>query len=175
MATRLAIFRTQLGWFGLSGRAGVVETLWMGHADADEVRDRASRTLTDGWDEGRWSPELQQRLIDYARGAVDDFRDVRIADRGATEFQRRVIRELRRIGYGRTVSYGELAELAGAPRAARAVGTVMKHNHTPLLVPCHRVIAAAGKLGGFSAPQGVSLKRQLLELEARGVAGQPPR
>lgn len=166
MTPNLAIFRTQLGWFGLLGRDRTLERLFIGHASADEVRERVAGDLTDGWVESRWWPELQQRLTEYGRGAADDFRDVKIIQNGRTGFQQRVIRELRKIGYGRTVSYGELAALAGAPRAARAVGAAMKRNIAPLIVPCHRVIASGGKLGGYSAPQGLSLKRRLLELES---------
>lgn len=165
MTPALAIFRTRLGWFGLVGADDTVGRLLIGHASADEVRARAVSLLSEGWREARWWPELQQRLIDYASGRPDGFQDVRIAQPQRTTFQQRVIRELRKIGYGRTVSYGELTELAGAPRAARAVGTTMKQNHVPLIVPCHRVIASGGKLGGYSAPQGLSLKQRLLELE----------
>ncbi len=59
-----------------------------------------------------------------------------------------------------------MAAAAGSPGAARAVGQVMRSNRTPLLVPCHRVVAAGGKIGGFSAPQGLVMKRRLLELES---------
>ena len=102
-------------------------------------------------------PELRGRLTDYAAGAADDFRDIEVATEGLTPFGRRVVQALRRIGYGGRISYGELAAKAGAPGAARAVGSVMSHNRVPLIIPCHRVIAAGGKLGGFSAPQGLSL------------------
>jgi len=73
-----------------------------------------------------------------------------------------------RIPHGTTLSYGELAALAGSPKAARAAGTVMKNNSTPLIIPCHRVVAASG-LGGFNNPRGVSMKIKLLKLE--GVQG----
>ena len=86
-----------------------------------------------------------------------------------TAFQESVVLAIRAVGYGQTVSYGELAELAGYPRAARAVGTVMSTNPFPILIPCHRVVASGGKLGGYSAPQGLSLKESLLAMEAEGV------
>ena len=70
-----------------------------------------------------------------------------------------------------TRSYGEVAAAAGSPGAARAVGQVMAANRTPLIVPCHRVLAAGGKIGGFSAPQGLALKRRLLALESGEGAG----
>ncbi len=75
--------------------------------------------------------------------------------------------QLRQVGYGETVSYGELAERSGSPRAARAVGTVMATNRIPLILPCHRVLGSAGRIGGFSAPQGIDLKRRMLDLEGR--------
>lgn len=82
----------------------------------------------------------------------------------ATPFQRRVIAIVRRIPRGRVATYGDVAELAGAPRAARAVGTVMRECRDPS-VPCHRVIGAGGALGGF----GGSLQLKRDRLRAEGV------
>jgi O-6-methylguanine DNA methyltransferase len=83
---------------------------------------------------------------------------------GVPAFQRRVLQALRRVPYGRTITYGQLAARAGRPRAARAVGQAMAHNPVPLIVPCHRVVASGGGLGGFGG--GLALKRRLLALEA---------
>jgi len=85
---------------------------------------------------------------------------------GTPPFHRKVLAAARRIPYGRTVTYGELARLAGNPRAARAVGQAMAHNPVALIVPCHRVVAAGGGLGGFGG--GLALKRRLLALEGAG-------
>ncbi len=82
-----------------------------------------------------------------------------------TAFQRAVIDHCRRIPRGEVLTYGQLAERAGYPRSARAVGNVMATNRVPLIVPCHRVVGAGGNLGGFSAPQGLQMKRRLLRLE----------
>ena len=79
-----------------------------------------------------------------------------------------MIHQCRLIPYGQVLTYGELAERAGSPRAARAVGNVMRTNRFPLIVPCHRVVGAAGALGGYSAPTGLKMKRRLLRLEAAG-------
>jgi methylated-DNA-[protein]-cysteine S-methyltransferase len=80
------------------------------------------------------------------------------------EFQRQVLTTLRkRVGPGKTISYGELAEAVGHPGAARAVGTVMAQNPVPIVVPCHRVLAAGGKLGGYGG--GLEMKHGLLQLE----------
>ena len=80
-------------------------------------------------------------------------------------FARRVVELCRRIPYGQTLTYGELAAQAGSPRAARAVGNVMRTNRCPLVVPCHRVVPSGSGLGGYSAPGGVRAKLRLLELE----------
>ena len=73
---------------------------------------------------------------------------------------------VREVGWGETVSYGELAEMAGRPRAARAVGTAMRSNPLPFVIPCHRVVAAGGRIGGYGGGRNaVELKRALLARE----------
>jgi len=80
----------------------------------------------------------------------------------------------RRVGWGETTTYGALAKALGAgPEAARDVGVAMAKNPVALIIPCHRVLAAGGKIGGFSAPGGAATKRRMLELE--GVRLEPPR
>lgn len=164
-----AIFPTAIGWFGVAGEGARVWRLVFGHSSAAQVR-AALRRECGPLTEADWCPRLRERLEAYAAGAADDFRDVEVEAPERTPFQRRVLRELRRVGFARTVTYGELAARCGAPRAARAVGTVMSKNRIPIILPCHRVVAAAGRLGGFSSPQGVAMKRRLLELEAGGGA-----
>lgn len=93
--------------------------------------------------------------------------DLTYADAG--RFPRRVLDALtREVPWGETVTYGELADMAGAPRAARAVGNVMAHNPVPIVIPCHRVVAASG-IGGYGAA-GVATKRALLAIEGVRVA-----
>lgn len=116
-----------------------------------------------------WIGRLQNRLQSFCAGAADDFRDVPVATLWSTEFQRAVVTALRAVPYGETTTYGDLAARVGRPGASRAVGTVMATNPVPLVVPCHRVLASGGKIGGFSAPTGLDLKRQLLEMEAAEV------
>jgi methylated-DNA-[protein]-cysteine S-methyltransferase len=84
----------------------------------------------------------------------------------AGEFERRVLDELARVPYGTVVSYGQLADMAGYPGAARAVGNVMRNNPFMIVIPCHRVIGADGSLRGYGGlGSGLSNKRWLLELE----------
>jgi len=98
---------------------------------------------------------------------------------GCSPFQRRVLETLaREVAYGETVSYGELAEMAGSPGAARAVGRAMATNPIPLVIPCHRVVAAGGRLGGYggvarggSSEPNLARKRALLAREGVTVRG----
>jgi methylated-DNA-[protein]-cysteine S-methyltransferase len=163
-AAQRAVFVTDLGWFGMTGYGRTVTGLTIGHASAEDARQKLAAAATAG--EADWYPELRQMLQQFAAGSRVDFRKVELALPPMTAFQQAVIEATRRIPYGRTVSYAELALKAGYPRAARAVGNVMRSNCVPILVPCHRVVASAGKLGGFSAPQGVDLKRRMLDMEA---------
>jgi methylated-DNA-[protein]-cysteine S-methyltransferase len=167
----VSFFSTDIGWFGLWGNEDGVAGLAIGHASAESVRKAFARRLPAElpiaeWTESDWNPELRRRLQEYALGAADDFRDVCVLLPKLTDFQRAVIDATRRIPCGATRSYGELAAEAGRPGAARAVGNVMASNRVPVIIPCHRVVASGGKWGGFSAPQGVDLKRRMLEVEA---------
>ncbi|MBD0290060.1 MAG: methylated-DNA--[protein]-cysteine S-methyltransferase [Thermoleophilia bacterium] len=106
---------------------------------------------------------LAERVRAYFRGEVDSFADVGLDLGWCTPFQRAVLHALRRIPYGETLTYGELALLAGYPRAQRAAGTVCAGNRFALFVPCHRVVAA-GSLGRYGA-LGTAYKERLLALE----------
>ena len=92
--------------------------------------------------------------------------------RAVPAFDARVYAEALKLRPGETVTYGELARRAGAPGAARAVGQAMGHNPFAPIVPCHRVVAADGSLGGFSAAGGAATKQRLLAIEARVAGGQ---
>jgi methylated-DNA-[protein]-cysteine S-methyltransferase len=108
----------------------------------------------------------QKQITAYFEGACVDFRSLPIVLNALSVFTRRVLTACRDIGFGQTVSYGRLAELAGKPRAARAVGNALAKNPLTLIIPCHRVLCSDGSLGGFSAPGGINLKKKLLKLEA---------
>lgn len=111
--------------------------------------------------------EAIRQLHDYFAGRRTEF-DLPLAPEG-TPFQRAVWRQLQDIPYGETISYGELARRVGNPKASRAVGSANGANQIPIVIPCHRVIAAGGKLGGFGG--GLRVKQALLELETRTLAG----
>lgn len=171
-ADRLAVFPSPLGWIALQTRGPVLVQLAFGHASPDKALAALDQRLAAGLAVGQQSSQLSERLVAYASGARNDFRDVKLDGGSQTDFQRRIVEQCRRIGYGRVMTYGELAQAAGFPRAARAVGSVMRTNRTPLVVPCHRVVASSGKPGGYSAGEGVRMKLRLLELE--GAGHKPP-
>jgi len=116
-------------------------------------------------DEETSAHPLAQRLAAWFAGTDDAFLDVELELEWCTDFQRALVDALRAVPRGETVSYGELAALAGKPRAARAAGTFCARNRFAILVPCHRVVAADG-LGGYGS-LGAAFKRRLLALEQR--------
>ena len=125
-----------------------------------------------GWMESTTGPIAQtvMQLREYFAGRRTDF-DLPLALEG-TPFQRSVWRALQEIPYGETISYGELARRVGNPKASRAVGSANGANRIPIVIPCHRVIASGGKLGGFGG--GLPVKERLLALESvpRGARSQ---
>ena len=105
-------------------------------------------------------------IIAVLKGEQKDLSAIPLDMEGVAPFHRRVYEAARAIPPGRTLAYGEVAARLGAPRAARAVGQALGHNPFPIVVPCHRVLAAGGKIGGFSAHGGTATKRRMLALEA---------
>jgi methylated-DNA-[protein]-cysteine S-methyltransferase len=121
---------------------------------------------------GRPTPSVQQTIDDMMALLAGEPRDLlgAVLDmRPIPEFFRHIYAVVRRIPPGRTLSYGEVAAQCGEPGAARSVGQAMARNPYPIIVPCHRVLAAHGRAGGFSAPGGIATKLRLLAIE--GAAG----
>ncbi len=92
---------------------------------------------------------------------------------GVTDFQRAVLEACYQIPSGTTATYGQLATIVGRPQAARAVGGVMARNRWPIIIPCHRVVGAGGKMTGYSAADGIPTKKQLLNHERSRCGAQP--
>jgi methylated-DNA-[protein]-cysteine S-methyltransferase len=106
--------------------------------------------------------DVIRSLEEYFEKGKGEFSCYKYKLDGMTPFQQKVLKTISRIPPGKTMTYGEVAEAAGRPGAARAVGNVMAHNPIPLMLPCHRVVATDG-LGGFTG--GLEVKRKLLRLE----------
>ena len=120
--------------------------------------------------------ELIAMMQRYFAGEPVDFSGVAVDLTYAGGLRRKILDALRTVGWGRTVSYGELARIVGATdeTGAREVGQTMGRNHTPVVIPCHRVLASGNKIGGFSAPGGIFTKEKLLWLEGVRVGDAAP-
>jgi methylated-DNA-[protein]-cysteine S-methyltransferase len=142
--------------------------------DADAVKqisfpkNRKAARPGPGWTESAQGPvgEAIRQLREYFSGRRREF-DLPLGFAG-TAFQKSVWRRLQEIPYGATISYGELARRVGNPKASRAVGSANGKNPLPIVVPCHRVIASDGTLGGFGG--GLPTKQALLDLESKAAA-----
>jgi methylated-DNA-[protein]-cysteine S-methyltransferase len=162
-----ALFETPLGPCGIAWAERGITRIMLPEATADDTRRRLAEHAADGTDAAppRWVAAAMAAIARHLGGAAQDFTDVRLDVAGLPPFHARIYEELRRIPSGRTVGYGELAALAGSPKAFRAVGQAMAKNPFPIVVPCHRVLAAGGKTGGFSAYGGTDTKARILALE----------
>ena len=171
----VALFDTPIGACGLAwGEAGITALLLPA---ASPQRTRATLLRRHpGAREAVPTPAVQAAIDDVLallQGEPVELSHVRLDMGGVPDFQRRVYAASRRIGPGHTCTYGELAQRLGEPHAARAVGQALGANPFAIIVPCHRVLAAGGRSGGFSAPGGVDTKQRLLEIERARFGGQP--
>ena len=157
-----AIVKTGLGWIGLAATVRGVSTVVL----PKPTRQAVEKALRDqGTKEAGAECHLQTAraaIVAYLNGQARTF-DLPLDIEGKTSFQRKVWAVLQTIPYGRVRSYGWVARKIGKPRAARAVGAACGANPVPLLVPCHRVVAGDGSMGGFSG--GLPTKKRLLRLE----------
>jgi methylated-DNA-[protein]-cysteine S-methyltransferase len=169
-AMQCCLFPTELGWSAAIWSNSSLKELKIGHLTPAAALRGLSGFL-EPTSPSRAAQRLIVRLQQFAEGTGDDdFLDVELDTRHLTDFGCAVTARCRQIAAGTTMSYGELATTAGYPGAARAVGSVMRRNRWPLIVPCHRVVAAGGHLGGFSAPNGLEMKRRLLNQEGSELA-----
>ena len=156
---------TAIGTFGLGWtEAGVCRVALPG----DDASDAEARMLRFGGiaeEPQRDMAELEERIVAYAAGEPDAFADVRLDLTGVSAFNRRCYDDIRQLGWGETTTYGAIARRLGDVGLSRAVGAAMGANPIPLIIPCHRVLAADGRTGGFSAPGGVTSKMRMLALE----------
>jgi methylated-DNA-[protein]-cysteine S-methyltransferase len=157
-----AVFHTVAGWAGLLGsEAGLRRATLPQHSEAGVTRLLGIENSPAGSSPGHFK-SLIERLQAYYDGCPADFDD-KLDLSGSTEFQRSVWQATRLIPYGETRSYAWVAGQIGSPKASRAVGQALKRNPLPVIVPCHRVVAGNGTLGGFGG--GEEIKRYLLALE----------
>lgn len=171
---RHTLFETPLGWIGLAwSEAGVVRLQLP--AENREATERALLRRPGSGTEDSPPPHILSVITlihRYTNGEAVDFSAVPVVIDGVEPLRRSIYAALRKIRHGETLTYGELADRAGFPGQAQMIGHAMGRNPVPLIVPCHRVLAAGGKPGGFSAPGGLATKERMLALE--GVRLGPP-
>ncbi len=169
------LFDTAIGHCGIAwGERGLVG-VWLPETDERRTRARLLRRLPDARETDP-SPAVRTAIDEITALLAGDRRDlagIPLDLDGVTEFSQRVYAIARTIPPGRTLTYGEIATQLGDPLRAREVGQALARNPFPIVVPCHRVLAANGKSGGFSAPGGVSTKLRLLEIEGATATGIP--
>jgi methylated-DNA-[protein]-cysteine S-methyltransferase len=174
-AAAFALFDTAVGPCALVwGAQGLVGVL-LPEASAAATRSKAQRRYP-GARETPPTAEVQgvmQRIRALLDGGRDDLEDIALDMTAIPEFHRRVYAIARAIHPGHTRTYGEVANALGDPLVARAVGQALGANPFPIIVPCHRVLAAGSKSGGFSAPGGTRTKLRLLEIERAPLGGTP--
>jgi len=164
---RYTTFDTDMGWVGILASAKGLRRTTLPQPSAQEAQQLLG-DLNDATRAPHSFDNLIQRFRIYFSGHRVTFPDL-LDLSGATTFQRQVWEITRLISYGETRSYAWVAEQIGQPRAVRAVGQALGKNRLPIIIPCHRVIASQGKLGGFSG--GVKMKKRLLSLETAASIG----
>ena len=151
----LLLYDSPIGRLGLMGEGDMLTTLSLPYQPVPLIAPQETLVLR----------EAKRQLEAYFAGRLREF-DLPLHLDG-TPFRLKVWEQLRQIPYGQVISYGELARRVGQPGASRAVGGANRHNPIPIIVPCHRVIAAGGTLGGYSGncEGSAQIKRALLKLE----------
>ena len=178
-----AVFETALGFIGIAWNDKGLTRLCLPQRERASVERRLSRlepgirpeaqTGQSLKDAPAWVADLIRAITAYAAGGEEvDFSAVPVDLSGIDDFRLAIYAAARQLKFGEVTTYGELAARAGYPGLARETGAALGANPAPLVIPCHRILAAGGKIGGFSAPGGSASKERMLALE--GVHVGPP-
>lgn len=171
-----AIFDTPIGPCGIAWGEQGIAGLQLPESNADLTRSRMRR---------RWTGAVESAPPSGVQGAIDrvlallageavDLGDIPLDLAAAPDFHRKVYEVARTIPPGQTMTYGQIAKRLGVPHESREVGQALGRNPVAIIVPCHRVLGADGKMGGFSANGGVATKRRILEIEGASAVGAGP-
>ena len=168
--TKYTIFQTKWGYFGLAGtQYGLCRTQLPG-SKPEKIKSRLLKNLPTAQFDKTFCKILQDQITAYFEGDYIKFsRDIPLILDGFSSFGTSILTTCREIEIGQTITYCQLAKKAGRPNASRAVGSTLAKNPLPLIIPCHRIIRSDGKMGGFSAPGGITLKKKMLELECKAI------
>lgn len=172
-ARHFAVFDTAIGACAIVWSARGIAGVQLPEASAQATRARVTRRFA-GAQEAVPAAEVQRAvdgIVALLRGERPDFGGVALDFGDLSEFNRKVYDIARTVPAGQTITYGEIAERLGDKLLARDVGQALGQNPIPLIMPCHRVLAAGGKTGGFSASGGVVTKLRLLTIEGAQPGG----
>lgn len=164
-----AVIETALGFMGLAWSEKGVTRLFLAESRRESVERRLRSVCSSALDSPdarpRWVEELIAAIRAYAEGEKVDFTTVPVDLAGVDDFRLAIYDAARKLDFGETTTYGELARRAGHGGLPRETGAALGANPVPLVIPCHRVVAAGGRIGGFSAPGGSASKERMLALE----------
>ena len=175
-ALGFALFDSPIGTCGIAWSGRGIAGLQLPEPTPEATRGRLQR---------RWPAAVEsapppgvgrvlERVLALLKGEATNLADIPLDLEAAPDFHRKVYEVARTIPPGRTMTYGEIARRLGVPHEAREVGQALGRNPVAIIVPCHRVLAADGRMGGFSANGGVSTKRRMLEIEGAAAVGAGP-
>ena len=176
MTTGFTLFDTPIGACSLVWKDGSIVGLRLPEESAATTRTRITRRWPDA-EEQKPPPAMQaviDRVLKLLAGEPVDLGDVPLDFGDAPDFHKRVYEVARTIPPGQTMTYGEIAKRLETPHESREVGQALGRNPVAIIVPCHRVLGADGKMGGFSANGGVATKRRILEIEGARAVGAGP-
>jgi methylated-DNA-[protein]-cysteine S-methyltransferase len=170
-----ALFPTALGTCAIAWNEIGVTGVWLPEGNAEALRRKVARRCADGRESEptRAIADVVEAITRLLGGERVDLTGVAVDSAGIDDFDRRVYAVTRTIPAGRVLTYGEVTARVGAHATARAVGQSLGRNAVPIVVPCHRVVATGGGLGGFSAPGGAATKRRMLAIEGARPSGPP--
>ncbi len=171
------LFQTPIGICSLVWRDERIVGLRLPEATAAATRTRIARRWPDAAEQAPPPRNIQaiiDRVLALLAGGPVDLSDVPLDFGAAPEFHKRAYEIARTIPAGQTMTYGEIAKRLGAPHESREVGQAMGKNPIAIIMPCHRVLGADGKMGGFSANGGVATKRRILEIEGAAAVSAGP-
>jgi methylated-DNA-[protein]-cysteine S-methyltransferase len=174
-AEGFTLFDTAVGCCALAWSGAAIVEVNLPEASPEQTRRRMRRRLPGAVEQPPPPPvrDAVERIRALFHGSDDDLADIELDLSGVADFHRCVYRVTRAIRPGTTRSYGAIATELGMPGAARAVGRALGQNPCPIIIPCHRVLAADGSMHGFSATGGVATKRRMLQLEGAIPADEP--
>jgi methylated-DNA-[protein]-cysteine S-methyltransferase len=173
-----AVLETVIGFMGIAWSETGLIRLCLPERSREVVERRLLRhsgvAASNAGQPPRWVAQLIVSIEAYAKGEDVDFSGVPVDLAGVDDFRLAIYAAARKLAFGETTTYGELAKRAGHAGLARETGAALGANPVPLVIPCHRILAAGGKIGGFSAPGGSATKEKMLAMEGVHVGPPPP-